>query len=163
MRRIDLLWIGGAFLALYLLKSRYKPVRYAPGSQAQISLFQQAAQLAGLPPSWASSNGLINLLKHESDGWVGRPNYTYGIRAKNKDLWGTVLAELRAGITSAAASASGLGQLLLTNVERYYPSGRKGIGVPVEEAAGMLRYIKARYGDPDRAWALRGSGEYHGY
>lgn len=150
---------------LYLwMKRGYKAVRYAPGSTAQITLFREAAAKVGLPTSWASSNGLIQLLKHESDGWVGRPNYTYGARASNKSLWGTVVAELRAGIQSARASASGLGQLLLANVETYYPSGRKGVGVPIEEAAGMLRYIKSRYGDPDRAWALRGaSGDYHGY
>ena len=163
--KLNWLWVGGAFFVLYLLRnlSGYKAVRYAPGSPSQITLFQQAAAKFGLPTSWASSNGLIQLLKHESDGWVGRPNYTYGERARNRALWPSVIAELRAGITSATASASGLGQLLLTNAERYYPSGRKGIGVPIEEAAGMMKYIKARYGDPDRAWALRGGGDYHGY
>lgn len=165
MGKINWLWVGGAFLALYLfsLKNRFKPVQYVPGSREQISLFQRAAQLVGLPVAWASSPGLIQLLSHESGGWVGRPNYTFGARASNRALWGSVIAELRQGVVTAKASASGLGQLLLANVERFYPSGRKGIGVAVEEAAGMLRYIASRYGTPDAAWAKRGSGEYHGY
>lgn len=163
--KLNWLWVGGAFFVLYWLRnlSGYRAVRYAPGSLGQISLFQQAATRVGLPTSWANSPGLIQILSHESNGWVGRPNYTYGERARNQALWPSVVNELRAGIVSASASASGLGQLLLTNVEKYYPSGRKGIGVPVEEAAGMLRYIKARYGDPDRAWAVRGGTDYHGY
>lgn len=160
--RINWLLVAGAFFALYLWTRRYTPRRYAPGSPEQISLFTQAARLVGLPTVWAASSGLINILKRESDGWVGRPNFTYGDRARDKSQWGSVLEELRLGIYTARSSATGLGQLLLTNVDKYYPSGRRGLGVPVEEAAGMLRYIKDRYGTPENAWAKYGT-EFAGY
>jgi len=99
---------------------------------------------------------LHSILQAESDGWVGKPNYTYGKRSRNMASWGDVIGELRNGDITTKSSASGLGQLLLANVDAYYPSGRDGIGVPVEEAAGMLRYIKDRYGNPERAWELYG-------
>ena len=35
---------------------------------------------------------------------------------------------------------------------KYYPHGYKSIGVPVDEAVGLLRYIADRYGDPETAW-----------
>lgn len=129
---------------------------YPPGSPEQIALFQQAAQQAGLPESWASSPGLINILRRESNGRVGVPNYTYGARATDPSQWASVHNELKAGNITARSSATGLGQLLLSNVDRYYPSGRAGIGNPVEEAAGMMKYIQDRYGNPDNAWAQYG-------
>ena len=73
-------------------------------------------------------------------------------RADDPARWGSVLDELRAGRITELSSATGLGQLLLDNVERYYPKGRAGIGDPVQEAAGMLRYIEASYGNPEVAW-----------
>ncbi|MBN2358368.1 MAG: hypothetical protein JXR83_02885 [Deltaproteobacteria bacterium] len=134
----------------------FAPVRYAPGSPAAIGLFRQAARLAGLPKKWAISSGLHAILESESDGWVGKPNGTYGKRSRNQGRWGEVVQELREGDVRARSTASGLGQLSLSSVEALYPSGRAGIGVPVEEAIGMLRYIEARYGDPERAWDLYG-------
>lgn len=110
-------------------------------------VFRQAARLAGLPESWADSPALRNLVNAESGGIVGRPNYTYG----NRD-WGSIHNELKSGNITARSSATGLGQLLLSNVDRYYPNGRQGIGDPVQEAAGMMRYIQDRYGSPDVAW-----------
>jgi SLT domain-containing protein len=38
-------------------------------------------------------------------------------------------------------------------MKQYQPSGLQGIGIPIEEAVGMLRYIDDRYGTPDQAWA----------
>jgi hypothetical protein len=144
---------GGVFGAAYLLKD--KP-RYRPGSPEQIRLFATAARQAGLPVEWASSEGLVNILERESDGWVGRPNFTYGDRAKNKLLWPAVWAELRRGVKATKSSATGLGQLLLANVDKYYPRGRADIGNARGEAAGMLRYIQDRYGTPEHAWELYG-------
>jgi len=135
---------------------------YAPGSPEQIQLFQDAARAAGLPESWASSPGLINLLQAESRGRVGVPNYTYGDRSTDPTQWASVHEELRNGRKTATSSATGLGQLLLSNVDAYYPSGRQGIGNPQEEAVGMLRYIEARYGTPDAAWA-RYNTAHEGY
>lgn len=125
---------------------------YPPGSPEQVALFQEAARQAGLPEEWASSRGLINLLNAESGGKVGVPNYTYGARARDPSQWGSVHDELKSGRITARSSATGLGQLLLSNVDRYYPSGRQGIGNPMEEAVGMMRYIQDRYGSPDAAW-----------
>ena len=93
---------------------------------------------------------------------MGRPNYTYGARSRDPSQWGSVHDELRAGRKTERSSATGLGQLLLSNVERYYPSGRQGIGNPMEEAVGMMRYIQDRYGSPDAAWAQYGR-RHEGY
>lgn len=136
--------------------------RYAPGSQEARDLFRQAARNAGLPESWADSPGLHNILRRESDGQVGRPNYTYGARARDPSQWGSIHDELKAGRKTTRSSATGLGQLLLANVDKYYPSGRAGIGDPLEEATGMLRYIADRYGSPENAWAQYGR-RHEGY
>jgi peptidoglycan hydrolase-like protein with peptidoglycan-binding domain len=132
-------------------------VRYAPRSDAAIALFRQAAPLAGVPESWARSPALHSILQAESDGIVGRPNYTYGPLAREDiSYWPGIHRDLRRGVIRARSSATGLGQLLLDNVERFYPSGRNGIGNALEEAVGMLAYIKDRYGSPERAWELYG-------
>lgn len=126
---------------------------YPPGSAEQVSLFEKAADIAGVPKSWASSDALQHLLAAESAGKVGVPNYTYGDRVKDPAEWSKIHEELRNGKITAKSSATGLGQLLARNVDKYYPSGRQGIGDPVEEAAGMMGYIKDRYGTPERAWS----------
>lgn len=131
--------------------------RYVPGSSDQVRLFTMAAKKAGLPAAWGASPGLANILRRESDGWVGRVNFTYGDRAKDHSAWPGVWAELRRDIRPTRSSATGLGQLLIANVDQYYPSGRAGIGVPMDEAVGMLRYIKDRYGDPETAWKKYGT------
>jgi len=135
---------------------------YPPGSPQQVALFREAARVAGVPESWAESPGLQNILRRESNGQVGRPNYTYGSRARDPSQWASIHDELKNGNITARSSATGLGQLLLSNVDRYYPNGRAGIGDPVQEAAGMMRYIKDRYGDPDNAWRLYGT-RHEGY
>jgi len=129
---------------------------YEPGSREQVALFEEAARRIGVPESWASSRGLQNILRRESNGRVGVPNYTYGDRARDPSRWGEIHDELRSGRITARSSATGLGQLLLSNVDRHYPDGRAGIGDPVNEAAGMLSYIRDRYGNPDNAWSQYG-------
>lgn len=140
----------------------WRPTRYPPASPEARALFRAAAELIGAPVAWADSDGLHNILRRESDGVVGRPNYTYGKRAKDTSAWASVHAELRAGRITAKSSATGLGQLLLRNVDAYYPAKRAGIGDPLQEAAGMLAYIRDRYGDPDNAWAQYGK-HHEGY
>lgn len=138
---------------------------YKPFSPEAIALFKEAAKIANLPLEWASDSSLHNILKKESRGEVGRPNYTYGqgsagLRfgvttrniAKRTDVWPQIWSELKSGRKGAKSTATGLGQLILDNTDRYYPSKRAGIGVPIEEAVGMLRYIAARYKNPQRAW-----------
>jgi hypothetical protein len=135
--------------------TRYSPgAQYKPGSREAKRLFRAAARLAGLPERWASSPALHNILRSESNGVVGVPNYTYGSRRDHKSQWDDIHRELKRGVITAVSSATGLGQLLSYNVETYYPAGLKGIGVPVQEAAGMLRYIASRYGSPENAWRL---------
>jgi len=135
---------------------------YPPFSDAAKALFGAAADRAGVPRAWAQSNGLHQILRKESRGRVGVPNYTYGSRARDPSRWPQVWNELKNDRITARSSATGLGQLLLDNVERYYPSGRAGIGDPMEEAVGMLKYIKDRYGHPDNAWRLYGT-RHEGY
>ena len=144
-------------LALYAPGSVYRP-----RSDAAIDLFERAAVLAGVPRAWARSEGLHNILERESRGGVvGIPNYTYGV-GLSVDAWRSIHADLRDGRIRARSSATGLGQLLLRNVDVYYPNGRDGLGVPLQEAAGMLAYIKDRYGNPDNAWRLYGK-RHEGY
>lgn len=126
--------------------------RYKPGTPEQIELFEAAAVHAGLPKSWARAPSFHKLLGSESGGRVGIPNFTYGDKASNKDRWPEVWAELQNGVYTANSSATGLGQLLATNIDKFYPDGRDGIGDPFNEAVGMLRYIDARWTSPDRAW-----------
>lgn len=126
--------------------------RVDPSTPEGQAVFREAAKLAGVPESWASSPALASLVNHESGGIVGRPNYTYGGRANDASQWGAIHDELRNGNITAASSATGLGQLLSSNVEKYYPNGVAGIGDPVQEAAGMMSYVKERYGNPDVAW-----------
>jgi hypothetical protein len=135
---------------------------FRPNSPEAVELFRQAAQAAGLPEAWASAPGLHHILRRESGGIVGRPNYTYGARAKDPAQWPSVHSELRAGVKSAKSSATGLGQLILANVDAFYPGGRAGIGDALSEAVGMLRYIHSRYGTPDNAWARYGK-THEGY
>lgn len=164
MRRDPWLWaalLGGGVVAWVLLRQKE---RYAPGSTEQVGLFTAAAIPAGVSPAWASSSALISVLRHESDGWVGRPNYTYGDRARDHALWPSIWAELRAGNRTTSSSATGLGQLILENVDRFYPGGRSGIGSASAEAIGMLRYIKDRYGSPEAAYAYgMRNGSWGGY
>lgn len=135
----------------------YRPGdRFAPRSAALRALFRSAAPLAGVPASWAAKDSLHELVERESNGRIGLPNYTYGARRNSFSGQVAVHNELRAGRIRAASSATGLGQLLLSNVDVHYPSARAGIGVPVEEAAGMMSYIKERYGNPDNALRLYG-------
>lgn len=132
---------------------------YEPFSGKARKLFRRAALIAGVPQAWADSDSLHSLLEKESLGFVGIPNYTYGKRAADSRYWGQIHNELKAGTKTTDSSATGLGQLLLRNVDKYYPSGRNGIGVAEEEAVGMLRYIKDRYNSPEEAWSKYGSAE----
>jgi hypothetical protein len=112
-----------------------------------------------LPQAWAHEEGTHHILRRESGGWVGRPNYTYAKR-RGADIhkpsrsaeWPEIWAELRAGRIRARSSATGLGQLLLSNMDRYAPAGRLGIGDALQEAVAFLRYIEGRYTTPVNAW-----------
>ena len=152
-----LIWAGNRW------DNRFAPnARYKPGSQAAVDLFAAAAVTAGLPVEWAADPSLHTLLDKESKGWVGIPNYFYGWRKTDPKQWPLVWEELRRGEYTArnknggAQTATGLGQLQTGdgNVDKYYPDKRAGIGDPMNEAIGMLRYIKDRYGNPSKALAF---------
>nr|CAB4128609.1 hypothetical protein UFOVP114_47 [uncultured Caudovirales phage] len=133
------------------------PYYYKPGSKAMVALFQQAAAQAGLPASWAALPSLANLVSHESGGYVGRPNYVYGNiwLEKNWQKWPALWQQWQMGKFPAISSrANGLGMLQPGNIKKFYPGGYAGIGNPLAEAVGMLRYIKSVYGTPDKAWAV---------
>lgn len=129
--------------------------QYVPGSPEAIALFRAAARAAVLPRSWAASPGLHQILDRESSGWVGRPNYTFGVQSPSqRESWSSIHDELRRGVVRTRSTAVGLGQLLASNYDRYAPNGRADIGDPLGEAIAMLRYIEGRYGDPETAWAF---------
>jgi len=129
---------------------------YEPGSDDLTDLFRSAAKVANVPASWAESEALHKIVKAESGGWVGIPNYTYGDKKSDRSRWKEVHNELKRGEITARSSASGLGQLILVNVKSYYPSGVDGLGNELEEAVGMMLYVEARYETPEIAWGNHG-------
>ena len=155
-------WVGLGMLALsggVVVMSR----RYVPGSQEAIDLLTAAAVKAGLPSWWGASSAAHKIMASESGGWVGRPNYTFGpVKSVARVAeWPLVWARLRAGEVWTKSTATGLGQLLTSNAKKYYPDGLAGIGDPMNEAVGFLRYIADRYGSPDVALSVYGkTGSY---
>ena len=152
------LWIFWGAVALSLRRRETAPAitypgakQYKPGSPEQIALFENAADTAGVARSWASDPDFITLLRRESNGWVGIPNYTYGSITKDRSKWPLIWEQLKAGIITTKSSATGLGQMTLPNTDAHYPAKRQGIGDAWNEAVGMLRYIKKRYGTPAAA------------
>jgi hypothetical protein len=161
--------------------------QYKPFSKEAKKLFRQAAKCAKVPKEWADLDSLHNLLKSESIGRVGVPNYTILLTSTGKEAmynpesWDQIHSILNEGYGDLVeqlfenrsfiytnhskkkySSASGLGQLILRNVDRHYPTGREGIGNPLAEATGMLAYIKARHGNPNAAWR-RYNKNHEGY
>lgn len=148
--------------------------RFKPGSPEQIALFEAAAKIANLPVAWASNKELQRILGIESlGGRVGVPNYqwaawiskTTGKKVSIRQMWDTpslwppVWKVIREGnakksYTGIGSHAAGLGQLQPSNMQPFQPSGVKGVGIPIEEAVGMLRYIADRYGSPDVAGSV---------
>jgi hypothetical protein len=156
--------------------SGYQAKQYLPFSRNARDLFKSAAKAEGLPESWGDSKSLHNILRKESNGYVGIPNYCIktnsGRKAKGiPSSWPKIHDELKNNTLPTRrkscgggrnSTASGLGQLLIANVDKFYPNGRDGIGDAMSEARGMLRYIKSRYGHPDKAWAKYGKN-HEGY
>lgn len=151
---------------------------YQPFSPEAIKLFEAAALLADVPIEWARKESLHHIVQKESNGRVGVPNYTIKIHGgkptykrgrlayNNPGTWPEIHRHLQQGELRPRrkddSTATGLGQLLLSNVKKYYPSGLAGMGNCVEEAAGMLAYIQDRHGNPDRALGWYGR-RHEGY
>ncbi len=90
--------------------------------------FVRAARKAGVPESWASNPALIQLVKHESG--------------------------FRPGAKNPRSTAFGLFQFLSSTWRSYLREVPYGTRDPYWQAVGGFRYIKARYGTPERAWAF---------
>ena len=139
---------------------------YPPGSEKLTKLLKEALTEASLPLEWADWQATHNLIKRESGGKVGIPNYTYKSVASNiedhPEKWEELIWPLaRAGTPGTyegRSTATGLGQLLTSNVKKFYPGGTTGIGKPLSEAVGFVRYVYYRYGDPKVAWSVYGKG-----
>jgi hypothetical protein len=139
---------------------------YPPGSDKMKTLLKTALGAAKLPLEWADWQETHNILKKESDGKVGIPNYTYQSVASNikrhpekwKELiWPLARADTP-GTYKGRSTATGLGQLLSSNVKIFYPTGVDGIGKALPEAVGFVKYLYSRYGDPRVAWSVYGKG-----
>ena len=140
---------------------------YPPHTDELTELLTAAAPAAEVPSWWGGSHALHDLIFRESKGWVGIPNYTYGqgdagkkwgsniSNPKNRHKWKGIHEELKRGIKGARSTATGIGQHILGNTERYYPDGSQGIGDAYNEAVGFLRYVKERYKTPENALAFR--------
>lgn len=90
--------------------------------------FEQALAKLHLPKSWATSESLWQIVNHES---------SWNVRAKNP-----------------SSTAFGLFQLLKGTWKQCCPEFPYGSTNPYAQALGGLRYIKSRYGTPDKAWAF---------
>lgn len=129
---------------------------FTPNSQDAITLMRIACQVANISQSWATNPNLHYILGKESAGGkVGILNYTVKWMSLN-EFYKRANSSQSDNPIGAKSTASGLGQLLLSNVDKYYPSGRKGIGDPIEEAVWFLKYIQDRYGNPDVARSIYG-------
>jgi len=128
--------------------------KFPVGSKELTRLIKNASLEAGTPSDWITSKDLQKLIFAESKGVVGAVNYK--LKAKEPDQKKALDAVRKNKgakmVLGSTSSATGIGQMLQTNVDKYYPSGRDGIGDPMEEMIGMLKYIKARYGTPEKAW-----------
>jgi len=116
-----------------------------------------------IPDSWATDPAAlaaINRVIEKESAWkVGIPNYTIRNAGISRER---AIAELQSGRKNlthlgASSSAMGLGQLLGTNMDKYMPSGRQGIGNLQEELRGALAYMKDRYETPQAALAFHNS------
>lgn len=148
------------------LKDRFRARVYPPRHGSTVALFKAACEVCNYSVEWAESPYLHELLRRESGGVVGVPNYTYNrvpkyqrlrsgsdIRTRNEEnfrAWEEIWSQLRNGRIEARSSATGLGQLVTRNAE-FYPRGLEGIGVPLAEAVAMLRYCFVMYGSPEIA------------
>jgi peptidoglycan hydrolase-like protein with peptidoglycan-binding domain len=93
-----------------------------------LAQFQRALVRLRLPKSWASSQALWQLIQHES---------SWNPRAKN-----------------LSSTAFGLFQFLKSTWTSYCREAPYGSPDPYIQALGGFRYLKARYGTPEGAWAF---------
>lgn len=137
--------------------------RFTPGSKEAQILFTVAAKSTGLPEHWWKNSDLHRILSKESNGVVWRLNYTIPKNYTPESFKSIALARRNNNPIGVRSTASGLGQLLLSNVDKYYPDGRQWLWDPLNEAVWMLRYIHDRYKTIETAGALYGrTGTHNG-
>ena len=151
MENVNIDWVNQAEIEQIL-----KMKRFIPGSRDAQILFTYAAKAAGLPEGWGTDAGLHYILSRESAGIVGRLNYTIPKSYTPEQFKRISLERKNNNPLGVTSTASGLGQMLLSNVDKYYPDGRAGIGDALSEAVGMLRYIHDRYGSVEVARSVYG-------
>lgn len=133
-----------------------KQKRFIPGSREAVILFTIACQSCGLPVEWAQSLKFHKILSSESQWKVWVLNYEIPKSYSTESFKAVSLQRRNNNPIGVKSTASGLGQMLLSNVDAYYPDGRQGIGDPLNEAVGMMRYIYDRYGSLDVAASVYG-------
>jgi hypothetical protein len=127
--------------------------RFRPWSKDAQILFSIACKIAKLP-DWSNNKNLHKIMWKESTWWqVGILNYTIKWMS-TYDFKQKALSSSRKNPIGSKSTASWLWQLLLSNVDRLYPSWRNGIWNPIEEAIGFVKYIRERYGNPDIAMSV---------
>lgn len=134
-------------------------VQFVPWSKKCKELFMYACSVSWLPVEWADSEALHRLLQKESAWRVWVMNYEFkkSVAWEILDFKDYVLEN--SDLTSWAISkrlwtvsnATGLWQMLISNVDKYYPEWREWIWKPLNEAVWMLKYIKDRYWSPENA------------
>lgn len=164
-------------------QNRFPGGVYEPRTQKAVDLLTEALKQASLPEEWAMLESTHYIMNAESGGKVGIPNFRYDFLPEREpqkisrvdlkpETWERIWESAKKGETgmagldaaaprSAGSTSTGLGQLNKENVEKYYPYGVGGIGNAAAEAYGYVKYISARYGDPDTARAMYGrTGTY---
>ncbi len=127
--------------------------KFKPWSKEAITLFKIACKIAKIDDSWADNPHLHKIMSNESAWVVGRLNYTIKWISLSQYKAKALKSDIKNPIGSKS-TASGLGQLLLSNIDKFYPNGRKWIWNPIEEAVGFIKYIEDRYWNPDVAMSV---------
>ena len=154
---------------------------YPPRESKTVELFTEAARQLGYPLEWGQvGSGLHYVLDRESDGYVGLPNSASRHRGEWPQIWAAAVSAARGSDYSVEANPYGTEYIGLGQVgvslsrsaggwpgwegwsAENLPRGPKSLGVPLEEAVGMLRYIEGKYGTPDHAKRWYQSPEYPG-
>lgn len=127
--------------------------KFRPLSKEAITLFTIACRIANIDESWAINPYLHKILSNESAWVVGILNYTIKWISMS-EYKEKVLNSNKKNPIGSKSTASWLWQLLLSNIDQFYPNGRKWIWNPIEEAVGFIKYIEDRYWNPDIAMSV---------
>jgi hypothetical protein len=158
--KIKVDWITPEELDKILHLDFYPITKNKFGKETEI-LFRCALQIAWLPEEWATSKEFAQLIWRESVASTGKGNER-GLKVwvlNHTIKWETTESFKRKAVESSKkqnpigskSTASWLWQLLLYNVDIYYPDWREGIWDPLNEAVWMVRYIAAAYNNPKNA------------